>query len=1424
MKNIKSNRVVSLIMTFFMCISIIAFPTSVKAVETVRSTGGTVTASGNIIANEGCAKAFDGNTSTKWYNNVSGSSTTSWIRYEFADNKDYSINKYTMISANDSQGRDPKSWRLQGSNDDSNWVTLDTQENISFSGRFTAKSFNFTNNTAYKYYRFDQMRNSGASDGIQLSEIKLIEDIVPTTTTRGQQTINILEVQPGRNWELSSNTFTSANFSGKRVILKQMSMAEFISTIGSINGTYDIVYFGDKEGSTSPSTGGKYNALGAKISGNEYYTENDITSLKVADVKSYIDSNQCIVFNSKIFSDNSLSATKLNTNFESYVSTQHPNVMSVTSIDSTSILNTYNNLSSKRPVVNAVSMPVNFDGTTYAARNMLDFNFQVTNINSVGNSMTANLYLDVNGDGLYSESTEKVTSLNVNISGNNYPISYRIPDDFTGVMPWKLEITDNVAGTATSRPKSTIIGATAFRNPSKPLVVRVLQLIPSNNTFDLSRDLKSTPLRLPEIYDIQVTKMRMSDFRNVYRGFAPATKTSYGPNGDIVYTSISAPTTLNGNYDMVLIGFADMYNKNDMTDYAVKEINSFIATKQSVMFTHDTIAEQFCPTTTSGFRDIVGQSRYVDSNNTDALNPDGTAIKHDPNPKGSSSIGYTYPRQNNVHAYDSTLVHKVNDGIITQFPYPLGDIPISKTHPVYYQLNFADPSVIPWYTIDNGTDNKYNSRDYYYTYSKGNITYSGSGDHAPVDSESESKLFVNTMIKAAKSANHAPIIKVSGVENGQNVSTSQANLNFSFVVTDIDNDAITSDVLINNTNIESYNLISGQTQNISINKAQLASIVGSESTFKVTFKAKDSKNAEAQPLEYTLNYVKNAPVVNLNNVLDRVGCLVGDNFNMTVNSAVSSSDTQLKTTISGAKFSIGDHNGVTLNTPITWDLLDFKIDGTTVTPANQNKTFNFTALNVGTHTINDSITYKYDDVDKIQPSNSSIDVKTGSINFRVIDNAGELLTKAVNLHVIKNDKTEQVVNVANGIGSLQNLASDSYQIIADIPKGYTFVKGTMKPYDFATGKDDGEEVPYNLETSKVDLSYNNGSPLVTLTLDAAAPVVKVTHNPPNNLDATANTDHPVTVTVDFDPELVKAGTAWYSRAGGDQIKYTAPFLEYTNITILAGVNSLADVPGKGTDTITNINTTPPTGDVTYDITTPTKGSVVATISAFTKNGVEATDITVANNGGNGTSGGKFSYTFTENGSFDFDIVDALGIHGSIIATVGNIDTTNPTLNFIQNPPAGTWGRKNITIIATASDEGSGVARIKKDNGAWVDNSTSSNSLTVNFDVTENRIYQFTTEDKVGNTYTKVYKVSNIDNVNPMGTIHATRNISGGFDLVLSVTDNASKPDKIMLSSGGPAQGATYTIPRGTKTYIFYFVDEAGNLGSADYDVDGLKER
>lgn len=119
------------------------------------------------------------------------------------------------------------------------------------------------------------------------------------------------------------------------------------------------------------------------------------------------------------------------------------------------------------------------------------------------------------------------------------------------------------------------------------------------------------------------------------------------------------------------------------------------------------------------------------------------------------------------------------------------------------------------------------------------------------------------------------------------------------------------------------------------------------------------------------------------------------------------------------------------------------------------------------------------------------------------------------------------------------------------------------------------------------------------------------------------------------------------------------------------------------DFAVNIDKIAPKATVAYSTTAPTNQQVVATITPS-----EA--VTVTNNGG------STSYTFTVNGSFTFEFVDAAGNAGSATATVSNIDTAPPTLILVPDKQSLSPANHKLISVQMSvygQDEGSGVSSI-----------------------------------------------------------------------------------------------------------------------------------
>ncbi|MDR0872191.1 MAG: glycoside hydrolase N-terminal domain-containing protein [Prevotellaceae bacterium] len=141
-------------------------------------------------AGEMTGNLFDGNYSSKWYaaDNFQGAASLpisiTW-EYDRAKNAD----SYSLVSGGDVPDRDPKSWKIYGSNTgEDDYILLDTVTNAVFNERNQVKTFNFSvavSAVSYKYYKLEITALAGnpASAQPQLSEIVLNNSTETSTVT-----------------------------------------------------------------------------------------------------------------------------------------------------------------------------------------------------------------------------------------------------------------------------------------------------------------------------------------------------------------------------------------------------------------------------------------------------------------------------------------------------------------------------------------------------------------------------------------------------------------------------------------------------------------------------------------------------------------------------------------------------------------------------------------------------------------------------------------------------------------------------------------------------------------------------------------------------------------------------------------------------------------------------------------------------------------------------------------------------------------------------------------------------------------------------------------------------------------------------------------------------------------------------------------
>lgn len=409
-------------------------------------------------------------------------------------------------------------------------------------------------------------------------------------------------------------------------------------------------------------------------------------------------------------------------------------------------------------------------------------------------------------------------------TGNTYKISKQLPEDYTGLLSWKIVFVQN-DGTELIRTAKT--GFSAVQAKGEKPTIKVLQISSDSTTNGGNLNLKNDT-QMKQLYS------QVEDFT--------VDVTQMSANSFVSKSGFSDYYSYLCKFDMVVMGFADSYKlSGDSASCkdAILGIREYVLSGRSILFTHDLNSFTQSENQKDGWgyyanmylRDVQGMDRFGTlSDSTLIPNEDKykyisqydnkvvLPISGDDTGSKSETIAYTSSNSIRYHNgnvkygensryssfsfdphktidgnnFNRAVVSAVNHGQITEYPFRIEDMfNVQHTHAQYYQLNLDTDSddenvnddVVVWYTISglqNTQDNFYKAnkndvRNNYYIYNKGNVTYTGCGDTL-LDSDvlMEKKLFVNTLVAAYNAGVHAP--RVIYKENKMSNSAEIANL------------------------------------------------------------------------------------------------------------------------------------------------------------------------------------------------------------------------------------------------------------------------------------------------------------------------------------------------------------------------------------------------------------------------------------------------------------------------------------------------------------------------------------------------------------------------------------------------------------------------------------------------------------------------
>ena len=188
---------------------------------------------------------------------------------------------------------------------------------------------------------------------------------------------------------------------------------------------------------------------------------------------------------------------------------------------------------------------------------------------------------------------------------------------------------------------------------------------------------------------------------------------------------------------------------------------------------------------------------------------------------------------------------------------------------------------------------------------------------------------------------------------------------------------------------------------------------------------------------------------------------------------------------------------------------------------------------------------------------------------------------------------------------------------------------------------------------------------------------------------------------------------------------------------------------------------------------------------------ESEHFTVTNNDG------SKSYTFTDNGSFNFEIQDDVGNTATITASVDWIDKNNIT-NDVQ---FSTMIMTNSDVTVTFNTRG-GTLSLLNNNG-----------LTT-YTFADNGTFTFIAQDRMGNIINFPVTVDWIDKVAPTATVtYSTDPVTGNIIATLTDANEAFT----VLNNGG---STSYTFTDNGQ-FTFQIADTVGNQSSITAFVDWM---
>lgn len=529
-------------------------------------------------------------------------------------------------------------------------------------------------------------------------------------------------------FQMPTTTPTNLNMIDSRFETTRMTIKEFNASRFRLQGRFDAIVIG-----SSPFSEDKYSKkkltlqtqgnANQKLAHNTSLIENDLSKLKFNELKKILGNTFIVMHddtkNGGILEDlyNESVITKVSSMEKAKVEIEKK------AFDRPRLIST--SVSQGDTELNGLSF------TKYAVKNEpIKFKLESKNLTA---TTIARLYIDLNSDDRFTDDEMQ----NPNQEGLVWNPSVT---SFTGPRNWLVELVD-------AQTNKSDYQTGSFLYKDQLAKAQILQVTENSSTpqSQITKFMSEGELLgKKDFYEFNVKNIKGTDFDKYTANLTSLLYKEFNPNG---------VSTLGEAYDLLVLGFKDVYkNSTFVNENSFQKINEYIGAGQGVLMTHDTI-----------FRDSTNKTNWETyfSDHAGQL------------PTQQTDLGKGAP-------LPSTKAALVNKGILTSYPYKIDMkvatntdkkvINIRKTHNQYFQLDLNAENLTPYYNMySEATDKVTEGRtigdamNHYYIYSKGNVTYSGSG-HSDLNVDTptdEKQLFSNTMYRAFIASNHKPEIRWS---------------------------------------------------------------------------------------------------------------------------------------------------------------------------------------------------------------------------------------------------------------------------------------------------------------------------------------------------------------------------------------------------------------------------------------------------------------------------------------------------------------------------------------------------------------------------------------------------------------------------------------------------------------------------------------